>query len=71
MSEDKKKATPSHKAIREPVTDSEGLPVTTMRDEPAEEKPTVNAAAREAYEAEVAADEEKKNREEWEKFLAR
>lgn len=44
---------------REPVYDSEGLRVVVVHDmTDDEEQPTLNAAAREAYEAELAADEE-------------
>jgi len=68
-----KKKTEQKKELR----DSEGLRVSTVHDESAPKKgESLNAAAREAFEAEVAADaapdpdEEARKVEEWEKFLA-
>ena len=57
-----------NKAIKPPLRDSEGLQVVTFRDETVpEEGISLNAAAREAVEAE---DEEATKRAEFEKFLA-
>jgi len=56
---------------KKPLTDSEGLRVSTVHDEtPTEE--SVNSGAREAFEAELAADadEEAKKNEDFQKFLA-
>lgn len=69
---------PAEKKDRKaPVTDSEGLRVSTVHDETAPAE-TLNAGAREAFEAEVAAeapaapdaDEETQKVSEFEKFLA-
>jgi len=76
---------PQDKAVRQPkekpvVTDSEGLRVSTTHTEPADDEgESVSKVAREAYEAEVAADEreakaaadeEAQNKENYQKFLA-
>ena len=72
---DKQAAAPKNKAIR----DSEGLPVVSIKDE-TETEESVNKGAKEAYEAELAADEadaakaaakqEEENKVAFEKFLA-
>jgi hypothetical protein len=58
----------------EPLTDSEGLRVITVKDETSEDGESVNKSAREAYEAEIAADsddEARENARAWEKFITR
>jgi len=62
MPEDKAVKGTTSKPVREPVRDSEGLPVVTARQlEEAETAPSKNAA-RKAYEEEVAADAQEAQR---------
>lgn len=64
---------PQDKAVKKttskPLTDSEGNRISTVKDETAKDE-DVMKASREAYEAELASDEEAQKRVEFEKFIA-
>ena len=64
-----------NKAVKAPLTDSEGTPVVSIKDETVKEEKSLNKAAKGAYEEELEADakaraeEDAKNKAAWDEFL--